>query len=141
MPEPIAFTIPGKPIAKGRPRFTRNGHTYTPQRTQDYEAHVAQTARDAMNGADPLDGPVSVSMKFVLKPPTAMRKAQREAAISSRAPAENGSDVDNLAKAVLDAMNAITYRDDRQISRLSLTKEYGAEPKVEVLIQKDAAIF
>lgn len=94
-----------------------------------------------MNGADPMDGPVSVSIRFVLKPPTALRKADREAAISSRAPATTGSDVDNLAKAILDALNDITYRDDRQISRLSLTKEYGREPKVEVFIQKDIAIF
>lgn len=88
-----------------------------------------------------MDGPVSVSIKFVLKPPTAMRKAQREAAISARAPAATGGDVDNLAKAILDALNTITYRDDRQISRLSVAKEYGAEPKVEIFIQKDAAIF
>ena len=33
----IEFTIPGVPVGKGRPRFTRDGHAHTPQKTRDYE--------------------------------------------------------------------------------------------------------
>ncbi len=26
----VEFTVPGIPMGKGRPRFMKNGHTYTP---------------------------------------------------------------------------------------------------------------
>ena len=38
----VEFTVPGIPVGKGRPRFMKNGHTYTPQRTRDYEDKVVQ---------------------------------------------------------------------------------------------------
>ena len=34
------FIIDGEAVAKGRPRFTRRGHTYTPKKTADYEKHI-----------------------------------------------------------------------------------------------------
>ena len=38
----IEFTVPGIPVGKGRPRFKKDGNTYTPQKTQDYEDKVVQ---------------------------------------------------------------------------------------------------
>ena len=37
----IQFTVPGQPVAKGRPKFTMQGgfaRAYTPKKTADYEA-------------------------------------------------------------------------------------------------------
>ena len=31
------LTIPGEPVGKGRPRFTKNGHSFTPEKTVNYE--------------------------------------------------------------------------------------------------------
>ena len=36
----IKLTIPGEPCAKQRPRTTKQGHTYTPQKTVNYETLV-----------------------------------------------------------------------------------------------------
>ena len=36
----VEFTVPGIPVGKGRPRFMKNGHTYTPQKTREYENKV-----------------------------------------------------------------------------------------------------
>ena len=33
----VKFTILGEPAGKGRPRFTREGRTYTPEKTVSYE--------------------------------------------------------------------------------------------------------
>lgn len=33
----IQFAIMGEPQGKGRPRFARSGHTYTPEKTAAYE--------------------------------------------------------------------------------------------------------
>ena len=43
----VTFTVPGIPVGKGRPRFMKNGHTYTPQKTRDYEDKVVQLATTA----------------------------------------------------------------------------------------------
>lgn len=134
MSKTVTFTVEGKPKAKGRPRFTRTGHAYTDSQTRDYEELVGTIARCAMRGNDPLTGPLHVSVTVTLKAPTAYRKAERELAQTQKLPATTGSDVDNYAKAILDAINGITYADDRQISRLIVSKEYGELPRVEVTI-------
>ena len=36
----IQFTVPGVPVGKGRPRFTRGGHAYTPEKTAAFEEKV-----------------------------------------------------------------------------------------------------
>lgn len=38
----VTFTVPGIPVGKGRPRFTKDGHAHTPQKTRDYEDKVVQ---------------------------------------------------------------------------------------------------
>lgn len=44
------FVVPGKPQGKGRPRFTRSGHTYTPDSTAEYEERVKLAYRQAGGG-------------------------------------------------------------------------------------------
>jgi Holliday junction resolvase RusA-like endonuclease len=34
-------------------------------------------------------------------------------------------DLDKLVRAVLDALTAVAYRDDGQVTRITATKEYG----------------
>ena len=41
----IEFTVDGEPVGKGRPRFTRSGHAYTPEKTADYEQLVKLSFR------------------------------------------------------------------------------------------------
>ena len=41
-------------------------------------------------------------------------------------------DADNIAKAVLDALNGLAYTDDSKVTRLVVVKLYGTEPRVEV---------
>lgn len=36
----IEFTVPGIPVGKGRPRFTKDGHAHTPGKTREYENKV-----------------------------------------------------------------------------------------------------
>ena len=111
----ISFHVPGKPVGKGRPRFNRNGRTYTPKDTRDHEALIAWHAKAAMNRRSPLDGPVEVRMLFVL-------------------PDRRRRDIDNLLKLGLDAMNGIVYADDTQVHRVEATKQVGDEPRTEITI-------
>jgi Holliday junction resolvase RusA-like endonuclease len=45
-------------------------------------------------------------------------------------------DADNLAKAVLDALNGIAYYDDSQVCELSVSKLYSDNPRVIVSISE-----
>ena len=38
------FVVSGQPIGKGRPRFTKTGRVYTPQKTKEYETRVRNSA-------------------------------------------------------------------------------------------------
>ncbi len=40
--ESVNFTIPGEPVGKARPRITRQGITYTPAKTVNYETLVKE---------------------------------------------------------------------------------------------------
>ena len=39
--EGLVFQVPGEPVGKGRPRFTRQGRAYTPAKTAKYENLVS----------------------------------------------------------------------------------------------------
>lgn len=36
----VDFTVPGEPRGKGRPRFSKSGHTYTDSETRAYENKI-----------------------------------------------------------------------------------------------------
>ena len=46
-------------------------------------------------------------------------------------------DADNLAKAILDALNGVAYPDDAQIVTLTVRKRYGEADMVHVLIEEE----
>jgi crossover junction endodeoxyribonuclease RusA len=95
-----SFTVPGVPVPKARPRIG-NGRAYTPKRTKAHELAVWAYARQA--GVKPITGPVTVWCEFHL-------------------PTPERADADNLAKAVLDALNGTAYADDRQVMELNVRK-------------------
>ena len=45
-------------------------------------------------------------------------------------------DVDNVAKIILDALNGIAYRDDKQVVELYVKKSYAGESGVGVTISE-----
>lgn len=45
-------------------------------------------------------------------------------------------DVDNIAKSVLDAMNKLAFKDDNQVTKISVEKRFSQEEKVEIRIEE-----
>lgn len=129
------FTIPGKPQAKERPR-TVNGHTYTPNRTKDYEELVRLYAREAR--VQCIDtGPVKVTITWAKQVPQSWSKKRRAAALAG-VWAVDRMDLDNVAKSVLDSLNRIAYTDDSQVAMLSVSRLYVEQPDtVTVTISQD----
>ena len=84
--------IPIAPVPKGRPRFSPDGHCFTPKRTRLFE----NTCKLLLNREyrKPMEGPVELHLGFFYK---------------------RDSDLDNMIKAILDSANNIVFFDDRQV--------------------------
>lgn len=116
----LQFELEITPQPKLRARMTRGGNIYTPEKTRAYEAQIAVLVRSKLPpGFRPIeDLPVNLSCSFVFKHSKVSLKEKRTSHIVR-------PDLDNLGKAVKDALNKVVWHDDSQIDRLFLTKEYG----------------
>ena len=130
MSEPITIIISGEPVAKGRPRMTRKGFAYTPAATRKYEAHGRLAAQLAMNDNPPIAGPVRVELLVELPVPASWSGRKQAAALTGDIRPTSRPDVDNYAKAALDAINSIVVCDDSQVVDLRTVKRFGTSPKM-----------
>lgn len=140
----IEFTVPAIPIAQPRQRHrvvTAGGRTfatnYTPKGdpVNDYKATVRLAASKA-HTSPPLDGPLDVTLVFVMPRPKSMRWKSRP---MPRVWHATGKDLDNLAKSTLDALAGILFMDDCQVARLVLMKMIAAgdeSPRVLVMLKR-----
>lgn len=137
----IEFFVPGKPVGKGRPRAARRGAgvvMFTPEKTADYEALVAAAASNAMRAeAGPLfTGPLEAVLEMRIPIPVSWSKAHKAAALAGAELPTSKPDIDNVAKAILDACNGVVFRDDAQVVMLAATKAFSDEPGVRVVIRE-----
>jgi len=131
------FKIYGEPVAKGRPRFTKQGRTYTPAKTKKYEDEVRMMAKAAMGSSEPLETPVSVFIHITLPIPLSYSKKRSEECLSGFERPTKRPDLTNIIKSIEDGMNGIVYKDDSQIVSLHSTKVYGTIGLVEVLVKEE----
>jgi len=128
----VTINIPPQP--KGRPRLS-NGHAYTPQKTRDYEEAVKLIARTQIKR--PLSGEIRASVNFYVQTPKSWSKAKFQLAERGQIRPAVKPDIDNLAKAILDALNSgIGYNDDKQIVELHLQKFYSGRPRTEIELEE-----
>ena len=137
----ISISIPGVPVAKGRPRFTTAGgfaRSYTPAKTQRYEDLIRCEAAKAMNGDDPLAEPVCMTVTAYVQPPKSMSKKRRLEALDGALKPATRPDVDNYAKAALDGCNAIIFRDDSLVTDLIVRKRFSERPRLVITVETGA---
>ncbi len=113
----FVLNIPMEPVAKGRPRMTKTGHAYTPQKTRSAEAELKWwAAKEAGARRLPLfDGPVGLSVAFIFPRPKTVKRKWHTVK----------PDVDNPCKLLMDSLNGIVWRDDSQVCELTARKSYG----------------
>lgn len=131
MPE---FTILGEPKGKGRPRFTRNGRTYTPEATASYENLVRLEYQRQCGEFVPKDVPLILYITAYLGIPKSAGKAKTEAMMAGEIFPTKKPDIDNIVKIIADSLNGIAYHDDSQIVCCIVRKFYSERPRVEVAI-------
>ena len=136
----LHFEVEITPVAKGRPRYSKRGNfvqTYTPKKTVDYEDVIRENAKIAMGTSEPLEAPLSVLLMFGMPIPASTPKKALEGYLNGSVKHTKKPDLDNLAKAVLDAMNGVVYLDDNQICRLTIEKKYSKLPFVSISVRED----
>ena len=118
--------LPGQPVGKGRPRFTRTGRVYTPEKTRSYEKRLGDTASSYMllHQLDATEKPCKVLIKAQFEIPKSWTKAKKAAAEANEIYPKK-PDADNIAKIVLDSLNSIIWDDDAQVYDLRVIKTYG----------------
>lgn len=132
----MKFIIHAVPKPKGRPRVTRSGHAFTPKSTREYEQLIVSEWEVQHGKTEPTKNPVAVRVRFYMPIPKATsNKARERMAAGLEVPAKK-PDIDNLLKAVLDALNGKAYHDDNQIVEISAKKLYSNEPRTEVFISE-----
>lgn len=117
------------PIAKARPRFTRDGRTYTPARTAFYERQIRRGYQGPC-----FHEAVELNCVFGMKIPKSASKSDREKMLRGDMPHCKKPDIDNLCKSVQDALNGTAYDDDSHIVALTAKKVYSEEPFVKITI-------
>ena len=135
----IVFTIKGEPKGKSRPRFTKNGHVYTPSETANYETLVGMSYRNSAMGYQ-FTSPVKVTIRAYHKPPKGKSKKVVEDMMNGHILPTKKPDADNVAKIVLDALNKVAWQDDTQVVEMMVIKRYAEEPMVAVTIEEIDAL-
>jgi Holliday junction resolvase RusA-like endonuclease len=133
----ISIYLSGQPVGKGRPRFTRTGHAYTPVKTRRYEHKLAAEASNWMmlRSMDPITQPCRVAILAQFQIPKSWPKRRREAATAGEV-YPGLPDIDNVAKIALDALNGVCFEDDKQVYELKVSKRYG-EPMILIEVDWD----
>lgn len=107
------FSVPGKPVAKGRPRLGKHGKFYTP--TAKEEKRLASDLLVYARCAGFHETKRDVRLKLVF--------------CGSR------GDIDNLIKHFMDAANGILWVDDRQVVDVHATVADG-DPRTHVEVEE-----
>lgn len=133
----VAFTVPGEPQGKGRPRIGKIGahaRMFTPPKTLAYEGLITHAAQLAMRGAAPLDGDCRLEVDIVCSVPASWSGKKRTQALAGGIRPAKKPDADNIVKAVCDGMNGVVWRDDVQAVEGSWRKVYGETPGLRVRV-------
>lgn len=113
----IKFSADLEPVPFPRPS-TNGKRRFNPPRYVAFKETLGLIAKRAMNGRAPFTGAVRLSIVF---------SKLRPVNITSR----NWGDIDNHIKACLDALNGIAFEDDRQVTAITASKQFG-QPHINI---------
>ena len=138
----INFIYKGEAVGKGRPRVSRRGnyvHTYTPEKTRIFEEALLYTFMASTREEMPVykrEQALKTEVRIGVAIPKSYSKRKREACLSGELAPSKKPDIDNILKAIFDALNGYAYEDNAQIVQIRAEKFYTEDPYVEVTINE-----
>lgn len=127
MNKPISITVYGNAVPKGRPRVALRGKhpvVYTPTKTREWEQLIKLAAAGKVK--ELMTGPIELDVEFYLPRPKSL---PNRITYHTKRP-----DLDNLIKAVMDALNGVVWRDDSQVVEKHVYKYYACSERPHVTI-------
>lgn len=145
----IAFSIPGPPKGKARPRAQgrvvyQNGrpialvHMHPDDASIAVERAILTEFRLRYPRHEPWVGPILLRFTAVFPLLASFTKAQREAAIAGQLYHTAKPDKDNVEKLLVDALNGHAWVDDSQVQGGGI-KRYGSPARIDVVLERLAA--
>ena len=140
-----SFFVAGTPISKGSAKSffsKKSGSIVTMQDNRDrqrpWSSLISYTAQQV--GCQPLNGPVSLTLKFYMPRPKNHYGTGRNArTLKLSAPKYHTStpDLDKLIRCVKDALTGVAWKDDKQVCVMPRTEKiYGDTPGVYIEIKE-----
>ena len=83
-----------------------------------------------------LDCPCCLDIMAFFEVPKSKSKKFKERALLGLERPTKKPDIDNIVKALQDALNGLAYKDDSSIVYLSVAKCYSEIPRVEVILRE-----
>lgn len=135
----LVFEVPGKVRGKGRPRFMRNGHTYTDKNTVAYEkliqaSYLKRTSYISQKS-------VRISMYICFAPNRSDTKKNRIIKLLNKLWPKKKPDVDNVIKVVLDALNKVAYADDTQVNEIHVIRHWDEQERLVICLSENGELF
>ena len=138
----LAFSIPGKPKGKERPRVAPGqSRPYTPKQTVEAEKAIRALFLEKFPDHQPWTGPVMLRFTAVFEVPKSWPAELRAAALAGEVFAICKPDKDNIEKLIVDAISEepksgrrIAWIDDAQLQGGGV-KRYGTHERVDVVLE------
>jgi len=131
--KPITFSVAGDPVPQPRVRVSTRGgfaRAYVPSK-HPVHAYRLSIAKEAIAcGLSPTTEPLEVIVEAVFVRP---KSHKNKRGVKADAPSLPRPDVDNIGKAVLDALKELF--DDTIVRRLIVEKSWGEEARTTVRVQ------
>jgi Holliday junction resolvase RusA-like endonuclease len=135
----IELHIAGRSTTKQRPRFDpRTKRAYTPPSNTIGENDVRAIWREA--GEPRIDDDVAIAIRMVVRVCRPGGHFRKDGGLSMEGirhpiPRNKKPDLDNAIKLVMDALNSRAYKDDVQVARILVEREWGHWPETIVYIE------
>lgn len=138
----VTFDVPGKPQGKARARTFRNKNTgnsvsVTPEHTVLYENLIKNQFLYYCGGVYFERGvPVTLRITARFLPAKSTSKRKSAQMLSGGLLPLGRPDMDNIVKAVADALNGAAYHDDTQVVYIDAKKIYSAKEGLDVTVEE-----
>lgn len=148
----ISFTVPGEPVALGRPRVSviaGRPRIYTPAESVAHKDAWQWAANAAGVRCAPKGEPLGLDLVFCYGYPASWSQKRIVAELELRAASKGHfgawkatrPDVDNLCKLGLDSLNGVAWFDDGQVVELRAVKVFAPVSETRVRIWTERPVM